>query len=133
MAGQNGLIGSFKEWSDAGKHAKRGEPRFMVNRAKNLMARKPITMRHIKEILRLKNEKKLSVREIARSCALPTSTVGDYLKRAQGANNTISLRAKPGVRKLSEKHSTFREQSIFLTTGILFILSIAIARYRNRC
>ena len=74
MAGQNGLIGSFKEWSDAGKHAKRGEPRFMVNRAKNLMARKPITMRHIKEILRLKHEKKLSVREIAPSCALPAST-----------------------------------------------------------
>jgi transposase len=58
----------------------------MVNRTKNLMARKPITMRHIKEILRLKHEKKLSVREIARSCALPTSTVGDYLKRAQGAS-----------------------------------------------
>lgn len=50
------------------------------------MAKKTLTMRHIKEILRLKHEKKLSVREIARSCALPASTVGDYLKRAQAAS-----------------------------------------------
>src|SRR5207253_9265553 len=27
----------------------------------------------------------LSIREIARSCGLPTSTVGDYLKRAEAA------------------------------------------------
>ncbi len=42
-------------------------------------------MRQIKEVLRLKHELKLSVREIARSCAVPTSTVGDYLKRAESA------------------------------------------------
>ena len=42
-------------------------------------------MRQIKEILRLKNEHKLSIREIARSCAVPGSTVGDYLKRAEAA------------------------------------------------
>ena len=35
-------------------------------------------MRQIKEMLRLKHELKLSVRDIARSCAVPTSTVGDY-------------------------------------------------------
>ena len=40
-------------------------------------------MRHITEILRLKYQNKLSVREIARSCGLPASTVGDYLRRAQ--------------------------------------------------
>lgn len=34
-------------------------------------------MRQIKEILRLKNEFKLSVRDIARSCAVPASTVAD--------------------------------------------------------
>jgi transposase len=42
-------------------------------------------MRHIKEILRLKHQNRLSVREIARSCGVPASTVGDYLNRAQGA------------------------------------------------
>jgi len=49
------------------------------------MARKPISMRQIKEILRLKHEHQLSVREIARSCGLPPSTVDDYLLRAQAA------------------------------------------------
>ncbi len=39
-------------------------------------------MRQIQEILRLKHQNKLTVREIARSCGLPVSTVGDYLKRA---------------------------------------------------
>lgn len=42
-------------------------------------------MRHIKEVLRLKHEHHLSVRQIGRSCGLPASTVNDYLARAQGA------------------------------------------------
>jgi len=42
-------------------------------------------MRHVKDILRLKHQNHLSVREIARSCGLPTSTVGDYLSRAEAA------------------------------------------------
>jgi transposase len=42
-------------------------------------------MRQIKELLRLRYHNRLSVREIARSCGLPTSTVGDYLKRAESA------------------------------------------------
>jgi transposase len=42
-------------------------------------------MRQINEVLRLKHQSQLSVREIARSCGLPTSTVGDYLKRAEAA------------------------------------------------
>jgi len=42
-------------------------------------------MRQIKEILRLKHQHQLSVREIARSCGLPPSTVNDYLLRAQAA------------------------------------------------
>jgi transposase len=42
-------------------------------------------MRHVKDILRLKHQNQLSVREIARSCGLPVSTVGDYLQRAQAA------------------------------------------------
>ena len=47
------------------------------------MARKKLSMRHIHEILRLKHQNQLSIREIARSCGLPTSTVGDYLQRAE--------------------------------------------------
>ncbi len=49
------------------------------------MARKPIPMRYVKDILRLKHQNQLSVREIAGSCGLPTSTVGDYLQRAEAA------------------------------------------------
>jgi transposase len=42
-------------------------------------------MRYVKDILRLKHQNHLSVREIAGSCGLPASTVGDYLQRAQAA------------------------------------------------
>lgn len=42
-------------------------------------------MRLIKDILRLKHQHGLSVREVARSCGLPASTVGDYLQRATAA------------------------------------------------
>jgi len=42
-------------------------------------------MRHIKNILRLKHQNHLSLREIARSCGLPPSTVGLYLQRADAA------------------------------------------------
>lgn len=49
------------------------------------MAKRLLTMRHIKEVLRLKHEQAMSVREIARSCALPRSTVSDYLKRSAAA------------------------------------------------
>ena len=43
-------------------------------------------MRQINEILRLRYQGQLSVRDIARSCGLPASTVGDYLKRAEAVN-----------------------------------------------
>jgi len=49
------------------------------------MAREPLSMRQIREILRLKHQGQLSVRDIAGSCGVPTSTVGDYLKRAAEA------------------------------------------------
>ena len=49
------------------------------------MARKPITMRYVRDILRLKHQNQLSVREIAGSSGLPPSTVSDYLQRAEGA------------------------------------------------
>jgi len=49
------------------------------------MAQKKLPMRQIQEVLRLKHKNELSIREIARSCQLPVSTVGDYLKRAEVA------------------------------------------------
>lgn len=48
-------------------------------------------MRHVKDILRLKFHNQLSLREIARSCGLPASTVGDYLQRAEAAQLTWPL------------------------------------------
>ena len=55
------------------------------------MAQKRLTMRQIHEILRLKYQNQLSVREIARSCGLAASTVGDYVKRAEAAGLTWPL------------------------------------------
>jgi len=49
------------------------------------MARKRLTVKKIKEVLRLKYEAGLSNREIARACRISNSTVGDYLKRAEAA------------------------------------------------
>ena len=49
------------------------------NRERHFMAKLKLNMRHIHEVLRLKHQNQLSIREIARSCGLPASTVGDYL------------------------------------------------------
>ncbi len=42
-------------------------------------------MRKIREILRLKFELGLENRQIARSCAIPHSTVANYLSRARAS------------------------------------------------
>lgn len=47
------------------------------------MARKRLTMKKLKEVLRLKYEAGLSNRAIAGACKISNSTVGDYLKRAE--------------------------------------------------
>jgi transposase len=60
-------------------------------------------MRQIKEVLRLRKEHQLSVREIARGCGLPSSTVGDYLKRAEAAGLSWPLPAELGEAELQEK------------------------------
>ena len=49
------------------------------------MARKRLTMKKIKEVIRLKYEAGLSNRAIAGACKMSNSTVGDYLKRAENA------------------------------------------------
>ena len=60
-------------------------------------------MRHIQEILRLKHQSKLSIREIARSCNSPASTVGDYLKRAQAAGLSWPLPQGQNEKELLER------------------------------
>ena len=49
------------------------------------MPAKRLSMRKIKEILRLKHEVGLSARQIARSCSVSRSTVSEYLSRAWAA------------------------------------------------
>jgi hypothetical protein len=49
------------------------------------MARKRLTMKKIKEVLRLKYEAGLSSRAIAGACKISNSTVGKYLKRTEAA------------------------------------------------
>jgi hypothetical protein len=44
-----------------------------------------LSMRKIREVLRLKFEVGLANRQIARSCAINHSTVADYLRRAQAS------------------------------------------------
>ena len=49
------------------------------------MAQERLTVRKIREILRLKEEAKLSNRAIARACKISNSTVGEYLRRIEAA------------------------------------------------
>ena len=49
------------------------------------MAQERLTLRKIREILRLKEEAGLSNRAIARACKVSNSTVGEYLQRAEAA------------------------------------------------
>ena len=47
------------------------------------MPGKRLSMRKIREVLRLKYELNRSNREIGLSCGIGSSTVGDYLQRAR--------------------------------------------------
>ena len=55
------------------------------------MARRRLSMRKIKEILRLRIENNCSVRQIAKSCNIGRSTVSDYITRAEKAGLTWPL------------------------------------------
>lgn len=50
------------------------------------MPQERLTLRKIREILRLKKENGLSNRAIARVCKISNSTVGEYVRRAEAAN-----------------------------------------------
>ena len=49
------------------------------------MAKRRLSVRKIKEVLRLHREKRLSTRQIAKSLGIGRSTVQDYLDRSQRA------------------------------------------------
>ena len=49
------------------------------------MSQERLTMRKIREILRLKYEAGLSNRAIAGACKISNSTIGEYLRRAKAA------------------------------------------------
>ena len=66
------------------------------------MARKKLSMRKTQEVLRLKYEQGLGIRQIARACGMPRSTVADYVRRAQGAGIQWPLSAEIDERKLNE-------------------------------
>jgi transposase len=55
------------------------------------MPARRISMRRIKELLRLKFELNLDNRQIARSCNIPHTTVANYLRRAEAAGLTWPL------------------------------------------
>jgi len=55
------------------------------------MAKERLSMRKIKEILRLKHEYNLSIRKIADSCCVGRGTVADYINRANAAQLTWPL------------------------------------------
>ena len=57
------------------------------------MAQRRLSMRKIKEILRLKYEAKLTNRQIAQSCKLARSTIATYLERA-GENAALDESGK---------------------------------------
>jgi len=57
------------------------------------MARRRLSMRKIKEVLRLKFENGCSIRQISKSCGIGRSTAADYIGRAERAGLTWPLPA----------------------------------------
>jgi len=66
------------------------------------MAQERLTLRKIREILRLKHEAGLSNRAIAGACKISNSTVGEYLRRAEAAGVSWPL-AEEGEEELYRK------------------------------
>ena len=61
------------------------------------MSTKRLSMRKMREILRLKYESGLSHRDIGRCCSIGRGTVGDYLSRANaaGLSSITTLKFQP--------------------------------------
>lgn len=79
------------------------------------MPRKRLSMRKIREILRLKYYCNRSIREISQSCGMGRGTVGDYLHRAKAAGLSWPLP--------DELSDTCLEQRLFPSTASRTILS----------
>jgi transposase len=79
------------------------------------MPRKRLSMRKIREILRLKYYCNRSIREISQSCGMGRGTVGDYLHRAKAAGLSWPLP--------DELSDTCLEQQLFPSTASRTILS----------
>jgi transposase len=67
------------------------------------MPNRRLSVRKIKEILRLKLDCGISEREIARSCQVSRSTVADYLRRAAAAKLTWSEASRLAEAELEER------------------------------
>ena len=97
---------SDSEWNPGVERVERrgngcqGGGSIQVDRERPFMSQTKLTMRQIQELLRLKHQNQLSIREIARSCGLPSSTVGDYLKRAEAAGIKWPLPAGQSEKEL---------------------------------
>jgi DNA-directed RNA polymerase specialized sigma subunit len=74
----------FHRWGDAGHHRRQAVLRRQL-RGENSVPTRRLSMRKIKEVLRLHFELGMGQRKIARSCAISQSTVHDYLKAARAA------------------------------------------------
>ena len=67
------------------------------------MPNRRLSMRKIKEILRLKLDCGISEREISRSCLVSRSTVADYLRKASAARLTWAEASILGEAQLEER------------------------------
>ena len=67
------------------------------------MTQEKLSVRKIREILRLKHEVGLSNRAIARACRISNSTVGDYVVRARRAGVVWPLPEELGEEELYRK------------------------------
>ena len=65
-------------------------------------------MRKIKEVLRLKFEVGLGLRQSARSCSIGLGTAHEYLQRAEAAKITWPLEPKWAVTGLRPRYSSGR-------------------------
>ena len=76
------------------------------------MTQERLSLRKIREVLRLKHEVGLSNRAIARACRVSNSTVGDYLERAQAAGVAWPVPDELGEEALYRKLFPDREDKL---------------------
>ena len=75
------------------------------------MTQERLSLRTIREILRLKYENHLSNRAIARACRVSNSTVGDYLVRAERAGVKWPLAENCSETRLYQKLFSGRKET----------------------